>query len=74
LSTTFSDGRHGRPFFCQRRWKAFINIAYPDAATADRTDVMRFKFCFMGCRRRKIAIGFAGGKHQVTKLCMAAFI
>jgi hypothetical protein len=50
---TFSDGRHRRPFFCQRRWKAFTNIIYPDAATADRTDVMRFNFGFMGCSAAK---------------------
>ncbi|MGO6679555.1 hypothetical protein AB9E15_02940 [Rhizobium leguminosarum] len=71
---TFSNGRHWCPFFCRRRWKAFTNIIYADAATADRTDVMRFNFGFTGCFRRKIATRFAGGKHQVTKLCMAAFI
>jgi hypothetical protein len=31
-----SNGRHRRPFFCQRRRTAFTNILYPESAASDR--------------------------------------
>jgi hypothetical protein len=35
------------PVFYQCRWKAFTNIIYADATTADWIEAVRFKFCFM---------------------------